>query len=731
MKKTTKEKPPKQAKASKSLKPKKEPKSTAVKETDNKKIKISFNSLITKIIAAFLVLIVMILLLGVVSYSVAKNVISTEVKTSLMETVSAKGSYLELGLNNVDDRMVEVLSMDEMSEYYLNAKLDTSALTQDQLDAKAAIESKIQNIKTISEFVYHIYLIADNAIGLTTTPARIADNFYERFAESEEGKIITGSSVKYGYIGSHPFLEEAVIAKEDTFDSTQYAISIWRKVNLKTNVILIVDIDKNVISEALSELNNGSGSYTAFLTQDGNETVFCGFDSGKDASTTEAPRFSDLSAYNKALASTDNDGFSEIRFKGKSYVFAYSKIGESGAMLVTLVPMSQFLSSVKTIQTITFILVFFVFIIAVLMCTYLSRALSKGVADITHPLDRASQGDFTVQMKMNRKDEFGKIADSTANMINGIKELIGEMKDVMEAVKKTSGLVSDSTERLVISNDEIGCAISEIENGVTVQAEDSQECVIQINALSDQIHSVYDYMDEISNLSAKTDETINNSIEVIDDLSHKSKQTTDITKAILTDIVSLSELSKSIENFVDIINQIASQTNLLSLNASIEAARAGEAGRGFAVVAEEIRNLADQSLQSAEQIGGIVGQIQKQTKQTVDAVRTADEIVSSQSGSLDKAMTAFQSISEHMKAMVEYLSKFSEGMEIIENTKKDAVNAITNISAVSQETSASSSQVDENVKKQKESVEELKNMVELLKEKSQQMDEAVGMFKIE
>ena len=247
MKKTTKEKPPKQAKASKSLKPKKEPKSTAVKETDNKKIKISFNSLITKIIAAFLVLIVMILLLGVVSYSVAKNVISTEVKTSLMETVSAKGSYLELGLNNVDDRMVEVLSMDEMSEYYLNAKLDTSALTQDQLDAKAAIESKIQNIKTISEFVYHIYLIADNAIGLTTTPARIADNFYERFAESEEGKIITGSSVKYGYIGSHPFLEEAVIAKEDTFDSTQYAISIWRKVNLKTNVILIVDIDKNVI----------------------------------------------------------------------------------------------------------------------------------------------------------------------------------------------------------------------------------------------------------------------------------------------------------------------------------------------------------------------------------------------------------------------------------------------------------------------------------------------------
>ena len=731
MKKTSKDKTVKVPKAPKKIKHKKEPKNTAAKKSAVKKIKISFNSLITKIISAFLLLIVMILLLGVVSYSVAKNVITTEVKTSLMETVSAKGSYLELGLNNVDDRMIEILSMDEMAQYYMDPNLDTSALSRDQLDAKAAIENKIQNIKTISEFVYHIYLIADNANGLTTTPARIADNFYDRFAESEEGKEITESSVKYGYLGTHAFLEEAVVAKEEGFDNTQYALSIWRKVNLKTNVILIFDIDKNVIYNALSELNNGSGSYTAFLTQNGNQTIFCGYDSNQNTDGKESPIFSDISAYSKALASEDNDGFSEIKYNGKSYVFAYSKIGDSGAMLITLVPMSQFLSSVKSIQTITFILVLFVFAIAVFMCVYLSRALSKGVAEITHPLDRASKGDFTVQMKMNRKDEFGQIADSTANMLAGIKKLIGEMKDVMEAVKKTSGLVSESTERLIVSNDQIGCAISEIENGVSIQAEDSQECVIQINALSDEIHSVYDYMDEISSLSAKTDETINNSIDVIDDLSHKSKQTTDITKAILTDIISLSELSKSIENFVDIINQIASQTNLLSLNASIEAARAGEAGRGFAVVAEEIRNLADQSLQSAEQIGGIVGQIQKQTKQTVDAVRTADEIVSSQGGSLDKAMTAFQSIGEHMRTIVEYLSKFSDGMEIIENTKKDAVSAITNISAVSEETSASSTQVDENVKKQKESVEELKSMVELLKEKSQQMDEAVDMFKIE
>ena len=135
--------------------------------------RISPNSLMVKMIGAFIILIIMIFLVGTVSYSVAKNVVSEEVKVSLTETVSAKGSYLELGLQQVDNQMMEIISMDECVAYYLNPNLNIASLTNEQTKAKGEVESKIWSMQSISGFVYQVYLISDIASGLTTSPANM------------------------------------------------------------------------------------------------------------------------------------------------------------------------------------------------------------------------------------------------------------------------------------------------------------------------------------------------------------------------------------------------------------------------------------------------------------------------------------------------------------------------------------------------------------------------------
>ena len=699
--------------------------------TKENKAKISFNSLITKMTAAFLVLIVMILLLGTVSYLTARETISTEVKNSLTKTVSAKGSYLELGLSQVDDHMVEILTMDEMVAYYLNPKLDLNNLTKEQQEAKTEVQTEIQNFKVISEFVYHVYFINDVASGLTTTPGKLTDNYYADFIASEAGSVIDASEEKFGYVGKHPYLEELVAVTDDKFNCSEYAISMWRKVNIKNNLILVVDISREAIYNALADLNNGAGSYAAFIAPDGNETVYCGTDSGEAAENVEVPVFADMDAYHAALEGEAAEGFRQVRWQGDTYVFAYSKIGESGAMLVSFVPTDRFLASAKAIQAITFLMVFAAFVIALIMCIFLSRSMRKGVSDITKTLYKASQGDFTRNVEVKRRDEFGQIAGSLSNMTEGIRALILQVKEVTATVKEVTGQVGENTERLICSSDEISCAIGEIEHGVAVQAEDAQECVIQINALSEQIGTVYEYTDEMTRISADTNSTICESMTVIEDLHVKSKATAEITSNIREDIVSLNEQTKSIGDFANVINEIASQTNLLSLNASIEAARAGEAGRGFAVVAEEIRKLADQSLEAAQQIGDIVEQIQKQTGRTVNAVHKADEIVGTQNVSLDHTMEIFRQVSDKVKTMADNLSRITEGMVGMEDTKREAVNSIMNISAVSEQTSANSTQVDTNAKKQKEVVEALRKSVELLEDKAQQMDETVSVLKAE
>lgn len=692
--------------------------------------KLSPDSLIVKMTGAFVILIIMIFLVGTVSYSVAKNVVSEEVKASMADTVSAKGSYLELGLQQVNNQMVEIISMEECAAYYLNPKLDITALTNEQTSAKGEVSAKILNMKTISDFVYHVYLISDIATGISTTPATLNREFYAEFVASAEGQQIDSAESKEGYLGTHPSLEQAVTEKEEKFISSEYALSIWRKVNFKTNMILVVDIDKNTIYNALAELDNGEDSYVAFVAPGGNETVYCSSESG-EVPQDQIPVFTEMEAYQYALGAEAADGYQDIRYQGKPYVFAYSRIGTTGAMLITLVPTSQFLGDTRSIQIITYMVVLIALVIAVVMCIFLSGTLKKGVSGITRPLDKVSQGDFTTVVTLKRKDEFGQIARSLSHMITSMKVLIKDVQSVVWTVQQASGQVGSSTQQLMQSSDEILGAIEEIDRGVSLQAEDAQECVVQINALSDQIRRVYEYTDEISRISEDANKTITDGMEVIEDLSEKSRATVDITNAIQRDIVSLNEQTLSIGGFAEVIDEIASQTNLLSLNASIEAARAGEAGKGFAVVAQEIRKLADQSLSAAQQIGGIVQQIQAQTEQTVGAVHQAGEIVSSQSGSLEKTQNAFHQVNERVKMMAENLSRMTAGMAQIEESKKEAVSAITNISAVSEQTSANSVQVDGIAKRQKEYVEELKNTVEQLEEKAKQMEEAVNQLKVE
>lgn len=692
--------------------------------------RISPNSLMVKMIGAFVILIIMIFLVGTVSYSVAKKVVSEEVKASLAETVSAKGSYLELGLQQVDNQMMEIISMEECAAYYLNPKLDVSSLTKEQTTAKGEVDAKIRSMQTISDFVYHVYLISDIATGLTTTPVTINKETYAEFIASAEGQQIDASTEKWGYVGAHPFLEQIVREKDEKFSSSNYAISMWRKVNMKTNMILVVDIDRNKIYEALAELNNGNGSYAAFVAPGGNETVFCGSDAGAPAQQ-EAPVFSQMEAYQAALQAEAADGYREVRYQGRPYVFAYSRIGSTGAMLITMVPTSQFLGNTGSIQAITYLMVVIALVIAVIMCIFLSRTLNKGVTELTRPLDKVSQGDFTAVVTLKRKDEFGQIARSLSHMITSMRGLIKEVKGVVLTVQQTSGQVGSSTQQLMESSDEILGAIEEIDRGVSLQAQDAQDCVNLINALSDQIRTVYGYSDEISRISEDANRTITDGMGVIEELGEKSRATADITGAIRQDILSLNDQTKSIGGFAEVIDEIASQTNLLSLNASIEAARAGDAGKGFAVVAEEIRKLADQSLGAAQQIGGIVQQIQDQTGQMVDAVHQAGQIVTSQNDSLKKTQDAFQKVNERVRMMAENLSQMTAGMAQIEESKRGAVGAITNISAVSEQTSANSVQVDGIAKRQKEYVDELKATVEQLEEKAKQMEQAVSQLKAE
>ena len=213
-------------------------------------------------------------------------------------------------------------------------------------------------------------------------------------------------------------------------------------------------------------------------------------------------------------------------------------------------------------------------------------------------------------------------------------------------------------------------------------------------------------------------------------LNEKSYSTAEITNVVIESIVNLEALTQSIGMIVNAINEIASETNLLSLNASIEAARAGEAGRGFSVVASEIRKLADQSMESANEIKKIIEDIVKTTQHAVDIAKEADNIVQEQQTAVDDTTDAFRTMRKQVGLLTQQLESILAGVEAMDKTRSATLAAIEEISAVSEQTAASTTSVSEMVTQQLEGVEQLSQNSERLSSSAEELEKAIGQFTI-
>ncbi|MGB4658269.1 MAG: methyl-accepting chemotaxis protein, partial [Mobilitalea sp.] len=329
-----------------------------------------------------------------------------------------------------------------------------------------------------------------------------------------------------------------------------------------------------------------------------------------------------------------------------------------------------------------------------------------------------------------RKDEFNMLSISLSEMMEGMSGILGEVAEIGLKFSDSAVIVSNTSDEILDSTKGISIAIEEIEQGVVQQAEDTEKCLKDMSNLSDKINQVYSNTYEIEQIAGDTKAIIGEGIVIVDELSSKSKATNDITHIVIDEIEALDIQSRSIADFVKSINEIASQTNLLSLNASIEAARAGDAGRGFAVVADEIRKLAEQTVKASGQIQKIVAEIQNKTKVTVNSARQAEEIVGSQGEALSKTVAVFENISSHVSSLINNLNSISKGIKGIEEAKEDTLDAISNISAVSQQTASSSEEVSATATNQISSVTNLSDSASELAIEAKKLESAIQRFRI-
>ena len=724
--KPAKEPKGKKEKAPKEPKPAKEPKAKKQKKAAGGTGKKKMKSIRTQLIVMFCVPLVFIIVLGVVCSTSASNALQTNYEEAARSTLSAKADHLALVFDTVESNMSQLNSNSDVSMYYSgNYKVDS----KDERAAKVAIASLIGTLGGENEA-----LISNIAVLSRYGESYASDGKFpelpeqqegeeavtvaSKFEESGDGKRFVSSGKDFYWAGQHTFVDNQLGLSPDSYFM---AVTTRLKNTMGEDVGYIsADIKRSMLLDTLSGIQLAEGSIFGIVSVDGAELTQNGI--------SATPIFAGNAEYDSAVNKKEMaSGYEKIN--GSEYLVICAPIGDTGAMFCGAILKSEIISSANAIKVLAIAVVAISAVCSVLLGILVATSYAKAMKRTMAGLDKVARGDLTAKMRTKRKDEFGALVACANKTVTNMKGMVQQTSVAADNVGSSAAGVEDTSAKLLTATQNITSSITEIRNGIVQQAEDSERCLIQSEELSQRINEVRADADAIDELAKSAKAAVENGMDAIGILETKGEETATITKRITVDMNALAEESHSIGKIIGVINDIAEQTNLLSLNASIEAARAGEAGRGFAVVADEIRRLAEQSVEAANEIAGIVNGITAQTEGTAQTVAQAEEIVMSQSVALQNAISLFKNIGENVEEMTERLANISNGVDRIGEAQVVTVDAISSISAVSEETSAASEEVQNMVDLQLKAVEDLSDASTVLNDEAKKLQEALQAFR--
>lgn len=427
----------------------------------------------------------------------------------------------------------------------------------------------------------------------------------------------------------------------------------------------------------------------------------------------------------------------DVVINGEAYYGYYIPITDGSSGVVGMIFAGQSVSYVNAVvsskTTVLTLVSTVLFLIIMASSIFFSRKLGKIITESVKYVTILSEGKLRFEMDekvCSRADELGELNRCIRRLRTVLGELVNDIKQYSSSLdvgsddlNTMSESYSETARQIALTIDELGHSVVNLSQEVQGSTQETDMIGTDIDDITKNLSELNEAMNAARVASATARETVVS-------LSNANQTSVSAVNNIVEQVNATSKAVSGITGITAALNDITSQVNLLSLNASIEAARAGEAGRGFAVVADEIRKLADQSAASTGDIINIIENLTEESERTIGLTNEVRDAILAERESLAKTDESFEIIENNINMIGDAIDIVSEKTVRLDSSKSSVVESMTNLSAISQENAASAEQANAGCQEMSANSSMLYEKSEEIKETAAKLNDKLTYFQI-